>query len=112
MVDFNLKEGPATINSDVECLLQQVDILFDSTPGDLLGDVQYGTEYNKYLYNLKLSPDQLKDAIEQDLYSLDLLGFVPSVQVYLLQGSERDIALIQIDLYKQGESYTRTYTIR
>lgn len=112
MIDFNLQEGKPVINDDIECLIQQIDILFDTSPGDVLGDLNYGTDYYQYLYNLKLSGDQLKDVILHDLYKLDLLGYIPQVQVYLMQGTERDIALVQVDLYKQGESYQKTYTIK
>lgn len=112
MVDFNLSEGPATISDEVACIKQQIDILFDTAPGDLLGDLYYGTNYEQYLYNLQLSPDQLSEAMLQDLYKLDLLGYTPQVQVYLMQGTERDIALIQVDLIKGGSRTTTTYTIK
>jgi len=111
MVDFNLQEGEPTINDDVECLKQQIDILFDTSPGDLLGDLGYGTNYEYYLYELKLSPAALKERMEDDLYSLDLLGFTPQVQVFLMQGTERDIAVIQVDLYRNTEHHTKTYKI-
>lgn len=112
MVDFNLNDnGLAVINSDVECLIQQIDILFDTTPGDLIGDLNYGTDYRKFLYELNLPGERLREVMLRDLYSLDLLGFTPDVHVYLMQGTERDIALIQVDLRRSGESYTRTYKI-
>lgn len=112
MIDFNLNEGEPTINDDVACLIQQINILFDTSYGDLIGDTQYGTDYEQFLYELKLSPEQLAEEIKQDLYSLDLLGFEPHIKVYLMQGSERDIALIQVDLVRPGESYTQSYIIR
>lgn len=111
MVDFNLEEGEAVIQDDVQCLIQQINILFDTSPGDLLGDANYGTDYRKYLYDLKLSADQLEEIMMQDILSLDLLGFTPEVHVYLMQGTEQDIALIQVDLYKEGERYTQSYKI-
>ena len=111
MIDFNLKEGDPIINDDIDCLLQQIDILFDTTPGDLLGDIEYGTDYEYLLYYLKLSESRLKSKMEDDLMSLDLLGFTPEVQVFLMQGTERDIALIQVDLYRYSERYSKTYKI-
>lgn len=111
MVDFNLQEGDPTVNDDISCLKQQIDILFDSSPGDLVGDLDYGTNYEYYLYELKLSADGLKQRMLDDLYSLDLLGFAPDVQVYLMQGTERDIAVIQVDLYRGQEHQTKTYKI-
>lgn len=111
MIDFNLNEGDPTINDDVACLIQQIDILFDTTPGDLIGDIEYGTDYEKYLYDLKLNAETLQEQMLQDLYSLDLLGFVPDVKVYLMQGSERDIAVIDVHLRRDSENYSKTYKI-
>lgn len=111
MVDFNLNEGDPTINDDVECLIQQIDILFDTTPGDLIGDLGYGTDYERFLYDLKISPATLEEQMLQDLYSLDLMGFDPTINVYLMQGSERDIAVIDVHLKRNSEQYSKTYKI-
>lgn len=111
MVDFNLNEGEPTINDDIACLIQQIDILFDSTPGELIGDLEYGTDYEKYLYDLKVTPQTLQEQMLQDLYRLDLMGFSPTVNVYLMQGSERDIAVIDVHLHRNSESYSKTYKI-
>ena len=46
-----------------------------------------------------------------DLASINLMGFVPEVEVLLLQGTEQDIALINIDLTRYNEQYTKTYKI-
>lgn len=111
MIDFNLNEGEPTINDDVACLIQQIDILFDSNKGDLIGDIEYGTDYERYLYELKLTPEALEEQMLDDLYSLDLLGFTPEVKVYLMQGSERDIAVIDVHLRRNSEDYSKTYKI-
>lgn len=111
MVDFNLNEGEPLITDDIDCIIQQIDILFDTTQGDLLGDITYGTDYSYLLYDLKMSAEGLKDHMMSDLNQLDLLGFEPEVSVYLMQGTERDIALIQVDLRRYSEKYTKTYKI-
>jgi hypothetical protein len=46
-----------------------------------------------------------------DLSTLELFGWVPDVEVYLLQGSQQDIALINIKLYKEDKIYEKTYKI-
>ena len=38
MVDFNITPGDAVITSDIDIVLQQVDILFDINPREVLGD--------------------------------------------------------------------------
>lgn len=79
MVDFNLNEGPATINNDARLVIQQIDILFGTRFGDLIGEYDYGTDYERFLYELKLDSDTMAEQMKSDLYSLDLLGFQPDV---------------------------------
>ena len=42
---------------------------------------------------------------------LDLQGYSPHVTVYITEGTERDIAFINVDLYGENSSVTRTYVI-
>lgn len=112
MIDFNLHEGAETISDPADYVLQQIEILFDTTPGDLLGDTSYGTNYAHYLYELKLSEDQLQEVVLSDLYNIDLCGYEPLVEVYLTQGTERDIALINMTLQApSGAQVNKTYKI-
>ena len=94
MVDICLSGDSPIINNDVQLLLQQIDLLFDTTPKEVLGWETWGTTYHDYLYKLNVSNEALKQIVLDDLGSLDLLGFSPVVEVYMLQGTEQDIALI------------------
>jgi len=113
MVDFSMykKSGSPTLNYEVDLLLQQVDILFDTTPTEVLGADDFGTKYDTYLYDTRLSASNLKSIIEQDLTNLNLMGWKPNVEVYLLQGTEQDIAIIQITFAKGIETVQKTYKI-
>lgn len=110
--DLNLTDSnSALISDDISVLRQQIDILFDSTPGDLHGDINYGTDYEYMLFELKLSETQLKQKILADINSLDLRGFTPEVEVYLMVGTEREIALICVTLTKDYKKISKTYKI-
>lgn len=113
MVDFSMyqKSGSATLNLEVDLLIQQVDILFDTTPTEVLGDEQFGTRYDDYLYDTRLSADNLKTIVEQDLSEINLMGWNYDVEVYLLQGTEQDIAIINITFTKGIETVQKTYKI-
>lgn len=111
MIDFNLNKGLPIQNDDISLILQQIDILFDTKPKEILGFENYGTKYDTYLYNLKISNDALKHEVLSDIQSLDLLGFEPKVEVHLLQGTEQDIALIEILLKRNEEQYQQIYKI-
>lgn len=110
MVDFDLYDKPIQ-NDDVSLIMQQIDILFDTKPREVLGSEQFGTNYEKYLFDLQLSNEALKYTVLNDLNSLDLLGFTPDVEVHLLQGTEHDIALIEINLTRDDEHYQQIYKV-
>lgn len=111
MIDFNLNKGKAILNNDVDLILQQIDMLFDTTPNEVLGFEDYGTKYDYYLYNLNVSAESLKNIILNDINSLELFGFNVDVDVQLFNGSERDIIMIYINLYRNTETYQKTYKI-
>jgi hypothetical protein len=111
MVDFNIDAGSPLKNGDIELLLQQIDILFDTYPKEVLGSEDFGTQYDDYLYRLKLSAANIKQRVISDISSLELFDFVPDVEVHLLQGTEKDIVLIDINLIRGEEKYNRTYKI-
>lgn len=111
MIDFNIDKGKPFKNSDIELILQQIDLLFDTSPKDVLGDEEYGSQYDRFLYDLNISNEGLRNKVLSDINSINLFGFTPEVNVYLLQGVERDIALIEIILTKETEQYKKTYKI-
>ena len=113
MVDFCLykKSGTPTTNLEVDLLIQQIDLLFDTTPTEVLGDEYFGTKYDYYLYDVKLSAENLKQIVKSDISGLNLMGWTFDVEVYLLQGTEQDIAVIQITFMKGTETVQKTYKI-
>lgn len=111
MIDFNIDEGSPIKTDDVDLILQQIDILFDTNPKEVLGYEEFGTRYDEYLYRLNLSNADIQQRVLSDLMSLNLFGFNPHVEVHLLQGTEQDIALIEITLTRDEETYQRIYKI-
>lgn len=111
MIDFSLNNDKVIVENDVDLLLQQIDILFDTTPREVLGSEDFGTEYDKCLYDLNMSNSELKRQVETDLRSLDLLGFGYQINVHMLRGTEQDIALIEIELEQDDVKYNRIYKI-
>lgn len=110
MVDFSINDGVAK-RKDIDLILQQIDLLFDTSPREVFGSVDYGTKYDEYLYRLKLSNESIREQVLSDLYSIQLFDFVPTVEVHLLEGTEQDIALIEIVLTRETETYNRVYRI-
>ncbi len=110
MIDFDLKNNPI-LNDDISLVLQQIDILFDTKPTEVLGYEKFGTNYDRFLFDLNISNEAIKYTVLSDLDKLDLLGFIPEVEVHLLQGTEHDIALVEIDLTRDEEHYKQVYKI-
>ena len=49
MIDFNLSKGEPIVFKDIDFVMQQMDLLFDTTLKDVLGDESFGSHYDKYL---------------------------------------------------------------
>lgn len=111
MIDFNIDLGSPIKDRDIDLILQQIDILFDTIPGEVLGDTNFGSVYDRYLYNLQVSNIGISNQIMSDLGSLELFGFTPDVQVYFLEGSENDIIMIKIILTRDREIYEKIYKV-
>jgi hypothetical protein len=111
MVDFNLDAGSPIKNRDVDLVLQQIELLFDTTPDDVFGEEDFGTQYDSYLYKLKMSAQDIETQVMSDICSLNLMGFKPEVNAHLLQGTEQDIILVQIILRREYEQYEKIYKI-
>lgn len=65
MIDLGLIK-PVVIN-DLEEAIQEIDILFNTTPTELLGDTNYGVNFYRYLWQLTPSPESLKKYIIEKL---------------------------------------------
>lgn len=111
MIDFDLHNNNIVVQNDIDLVLQQIDILFDTVPREVLGSESFGTEYDKCLYDLNMSNGDLQRQVETDLRSIDLLGFDYQVNIHMLRGTEQDIALVEIELTRDDMSYNQIYKI-
>jgi hypothetical protein len=111
MIDFSLNPNKSELNQNVELILQQIDLLFDTNINEVLGYEDFGSQYDRYLYDLQISNEGLKQKVLSDLNSLELFEYKPTVNVYLLQGTEQDIALINIILKSDTDKIEKTYKI-
>jgi hypothetical protein len=115
MIDFSLSNkltDDYIVSNKLIYVLQQIDLLFDTCPGEVLGNMSFGTNYDRYLYNLGVSNSALENKILNDLNTLDLCGFSPVVEVHIVEGTVKDIAIINIKLTGDYEDYDKTYIIK
>ena len=114
MIDFSLSDkitDDIVINNDLLLVLQQIDLLFNTDPYDVLGDMNFGSNYDDYLYTVGVSNVALENKILTDINKLDLLGYSVDVKVTLVEGTERDIAFIDITVSGDLETESKTYVI-
>ena len=115
MIDFALTNeltDDIVIGNDLLLVLQQIDLLFNTDINDVLGDSSFGSNYDRYLYVVGMSNASLEMKVLSDLNKLNLMGFKPSVSVSIMEGTVRDIALIDITLSGDYEEYNKTYVIK
>lgn len=115
MIDFSVSNkltDDIIVSNNLICVLQQIDILFNTEPCDVLGDNSFGSNYDKYLYTLGISNSALETKILKDINNLDLCGLTASVTVNIVEGTQRDIAFIDITLSGSYENYNKTYVIK
>lgn len=116
MIDFNISHNltdDVTISNDLLLVLQQIELLFDTNKNTVLGDNNFGTNYDRYLYKLNMSSTDLENHIFNDIKNnIDLRGFDIQISVSIVEGTVRDIAIIDITLIGDFENYNTTYVIK
>lgn len=114
MIDFNISNtytDNVIISNDLMYVSQQIDMLFNTSLGDVLGDEFFGSNYGDYVYSIDFGNGDIEQKIKNDLGTLDLCGITPEVVVRLIEGTERDIALVEIILDESMPNLNKIYVI-
>lgn len=112
MVDLSLDTDSVLKKTDLDNVIQQIELLFDTNPFELVGETTYGSDFEKFLWNLTASNYDIANYIRTKIMNnVDLLGFSVDVAVGLLEGTENDIILADITISRDGYEYTKTYKI-
>ena len=111
MIDFNMYTDDVTTRSDEENIIQQMDVLFNTRPHDVLGQEEFGTRYDKFLYDLTITNEAIRNVILNDVNGLELFGYAPDVDVYLLKGTQNDILMIDIHMTRADNEFQKIYKI-
>lgn len=112
MIDLSLDTNTVVKTSDLENVMQQIEILFDTSPFEVIGEPNYGSDFEKFLWNLNASnydiENYIRSRIQNNVY---LLGYTVDVVVNIMEGTENDIILADITISRDGYNYTKTYKI-
>ena len=111
MKDFCLDDSKIFVSDERELILQQIDILFDTHDGDILGE-SWGTKFEDFLWDLKMSASDISAYTEDVIRTnVSLFGWHVNVETDILQGSQNDIILITIKLSNELKKKKKTYKV-
>jgi len=87
------------IIDDLECFLQQVEMILTTRRGDVLGEPKFGVNLEDFLWNYRVSSSQIENEVRSqiELYCSELTQKIPyQVQVSFIKGEIVDSILVDI----------------
>lgn len=112
MEDFSRTNNNIIIQNNIDFILQQIDILLDTNKYEVLGDNDFGSDYDRFLYELNVSNDFIKNYVYNNITSnIDMMDWELSVDVQILAGVKNDIILLELNVFKDDDVYSKVYRI-
>lgn len=112
MIDFNYNDDGTILDSPIDLVMEQLDMLLCTHKCEVFGDPNYGHDFEKFLYEFNQTNASIKTYIEKTIRdNIDLMGIQMDVGVDILQGTQRDIILVNIVLMYGGDIYNRVFKI-
>lgn len=112
ILDMRYLDDVPTVNDTISYVCQQIAMLFDTRKGDVLGNYTFGTDYEDFIWDMTLPASAIAAQINDDIaQNIDLAGCTYSVKADIINGTENDIILVQIDLMYEGRMQTVAYSI-
>ena len=112
MIDLAL-DNRIILDSDLDCALQEIDILLNTENTELLGYTNYGVNIDQFLWALTPTTTDLQQYIQNKIseYCVYANKFDVDVDCKFFQGEYRSIYLITIKLTdtETGATGTRRY---
>jgi len=112
MIDFCNNNSAIQLTSDIDNVLQQLEIFLDTRKGETLGE-RYGNDFDKFLFDVNVGNEYAARYIENSIRGhVDLLGWDLSVKVSFLMGDYNDIMIIHMMLSNGDEYYVKNYKMK
>lgn len=111
MKDFCLSNNSVFVSDEIESIIQQIDMLFDTQKNEVYGE-DYGSSFYDLLWDMSISANDVSDYTESVIYgSVDLRGWAVNVSTDIIQGTINDIFLVKVILSKYDEKIEKIYRI-
>ena len=112
MIDFCESTGAVILNEEVDLIIQQIEILFDTRNGDVLGEYNYGTRFDTYLFNPNIGNHTIESEVTNYIMqNVELFGWHVRVDVEFLAGTQNDIMLMKVEFSKDSDVYHKIYKV-
>jgi len=112
LYDFSKTTDTVVVDNIFDYVISQIELLFDTNKGDVLGAYSFGTNYEEFIWDLELPNSAISAKIESDINTfVDLAGATFDVNTTLLHGTENDIILVSINIYFDEYYKNLTYNI-
>lgn len=111
-IDIGLYSDNLLLTRDFDIFVQEIDILFSTTPTEILGLPFCGVDWDSYVWDLTLSPNRISSDIKAliSVYTTMSQKFKYDVNCEILFGSNSDIILLTLDLWDEEDTlYKKTY---
>lgn len=103
ILDFAL-DNRIFLTDELDCAIQELDMLFNTTNTELIGKPDYGTNFEQFLWTITPTTGALKEYIDQKIFGTYFLKkFKPEVTVTTEPGDQRDIYYVTIDLNVESD---------
>lgn len=112
MIDFCSTLDAVVLDQDVDLIIQQIEMLFDTRCGDVLGAYDFGTRFDTYLFNPNIGNQTIENEVTRYIENnVELFGWMVTVNVEFLVGTQHDIMLLKVTFSKETESYSKIYRV-
>lgn len=111
MTDLCLNKEYAQLTSNIDNVLQQLEMVLDTREGEILGD-SLGSDFDQFLFDTNAGNGFVSRYIENSLKNnINLLGWNLKVNVDFMLGIENDIMIIHIILDNGEYELKKDYKI-
>lgn len=103
------------ITDKFDFFIQEIEVLFDTVCGEVLGDEHFGADFDHFTWDLSISNGEITEYVRTILMqnTLSYVDFDVNIDTNILYGTKNDIILVKINISdpKTNMSKELTYKI-
>ncbi len=112
MIDLAI-DSRVFITSKLDEAVQELDMIFNTTNGELIGFPQYGTDFEQFLWQLNDSSSKIQSYVYEKIRDTFFLrDMAVNVNVETIEGEMRRIYVLHIEVSDGTNTQNRTYQLR